>query len=86
MQHYLTIDEISRRAKVIGYEVKDLAADASVHETTVYRSIGRESNNTMKTMQRLSAALFTRERRLRDHLLALHPLASAEVERSEAAA
>lgn len=77
MQVFLNIDDIGRRAKEIGYPVNELARAAGVHETTIYRSLGRDSNNSMQTMRKLMAALTAREIELRDYLLALHPLAAA---------
>jgi AcrR family transcriptional regulator len=79
MQHLLTIDHISTRAKQVGYDVKNLACAAGVAESTVYRAITGKNDLKTGTLRRLYEALAAHELALRDYLIGLHGLPSPPV-------
>lgn len=65
--------EIKTRCAIIRLHGKDLARAAPCSITTVY-SLFRGDGAQANTLKRVAGALVAEELRLRDHLLALHPL------------
>lgn len=70
--------EIKQRCAAIRLQGRDLARAAPCSTTTVY-NLFRGDAGRSDTLKRLGFALQQEELRLRDHLLALHPLEPAPV-------
>lgn len=66
--------EIKARCLAIRLQGKELARAAPCSMTTVYNLFRGDAGRT-DTLKRLAGALEREELRMRDHLLALHPLA-----------
>lgn len=66
--------EIKARCGAIRLQGKDLALRAGCSITTVYNLFRGDGSRT-DTVKLLTGALVAEELRLRDHLLALHPVA-----------
>ena len=80
MQHFSTIGEIKSRAEGLGLTMTRLGQLAGMAPSTaVGRVGGRERDSRVSTLRKLSEALFSEELRMRDYLLALHPLAGPAV-------
>jgi hypothetical protein len=69
----LEASQIKARCAAIRLQGKELAGASRCSMTTVY-SLFRGDGGRTDTLSRLTAALEAEELRLRDHLLALHPL------------
>lgn len=68
--------EIKARCLAIRLQGKDLAKAARCSITTVYNLFRGDAGRT-DTLKRMAGALVKEEIRMRDHLLALHPLQAA---------
>lgn len=68
--------EIKARCAAIRLQRRELALAAPCSETTVYNLFRGDAGHT-DTLKRLAGALVAEELKLRDHLLALHPVAGA---------
>lgn len=69
--------EIKARSAAIRLSGKDLAQAAPCSLTTVYNLFSGDAGRS-DTLKRIGAALVAEELRMRDHLLALHPVAARE--------
>jgi len=69
MKQLIDIPELKQRASRIGLPMRALAEAADVSLTTLWRGV-----DSIAKRERLQVALFAREIRARDELLALHPL------------
>jgi hypothetical protein len=81
MHKFLAISEIKTRAEAIGSNLSQLAADAGLAHSTVWRlSNGKTRYGWTTTNQKLVDALIAREQRQREHLATL-----PAIEREDAA-
>ena len=78
MQYFIELGEIERRAKRIGCTLGDLADDAGVVRSTLYRAVKVGADMRLRNRRRVTDALLVRERELLADLARLHP---AEAER-----
>jgi transcriptional regulator with XRE-family HTH domain len=67
-------ETIAERARAIRFSDKALGEAAGLAENTVYRTLSRRTRPLQDTADMLSSALTAEELRLRDYLLALHPV------------
>jgi DNA-binding IclR family transcriptional regulator len=77
MQSENSQGQIAARVKAINLTIPQLARIAGLAPSTVYRG-----TRTVKRLEKLTSALAQEELRLRDHLLALHPLEPDEERKS----
>lgn len=76
---------LMQRAKRVGLNLGRLAHDAGLARTTLYKAAahGNPEQNTIRAVRK---ALVRRELELRDYLIGLHPIGSADVGRKARAA
>lgn len=86
MLHFLPAGEVKKRAGEIRLSLSALSEAAGLHFTNVCRAARDNREMRTDTAQKLTEALIAEERKLFDHLVALHPdwLAPAEAERAAA--
>jgi transcriptional regulator with XRE-family HTH domain len=75
-------ETIAERRQAIRWSDKDLGKAAGLAENTVYRTLAGITRPMMDTADALTGALIAEELRLRDYLLALHPVATTELEKA----
>jgi predicted transcriptional regulator len=80
MQHFSTISEIKTRAAGIGLAMTRLAGMAGVAASTAVGRVDAERDVRASTLRKLGDAVVAEEIRLRDYLLALHPITEAQEE------
>lgn len=71
-------ETIAERARAIRLSDKALGEAAGLAENTVYRTLSRRTRPLQETADMLASALAAEELRLRDYLLALHPVSKTE--------
>lgn len=64
--------DLAKRAAAIRLQMKTLAELAGLDETTVQRTFGSQTTPLTTTAKKIETALIAEERRLLDHLAALH--------------
>ena len=74
MKQIVELSELSIRAAAVRWTLADLSLAAGMARSTAYQ-VANHLNPTRKTHDALSDAQIAEEIRLRDYLLALHPLA-----------
>ena len=83
MQLETSVNALEQRASRIGMPLTRIATNAGLAASTLYRMKDHGSPK-LDTLRRINAALSHEEIALRDHLLALHPLAEAPMVREAA--
>lgn len=79
MQHFETISQIKERAENIRLPMNTLAALAGVAASTAHAHKGGVPRDPRESsLRKMSDALIADELRLRDYLLALHPVVAKE--------
>lgn len=68
--------DLAKRCSALRLPQSELAALAGLDENTIGRAFKPEANPLMSTLRAMEAAIAAEERRLRDHLLTLHPIQS----------
>lgn len=71
-------ETIAERARAIRFSDKALGEAAGLAENTVYRTLAGITRPMLDTADALRNALTAEEIRLRDYLLALHPVPARE--------
>ena len=83
MQYIGTLSQLKQRAEAIHLRMNPLADLAGVPPSTAHarKKDGSDRDLRASTMCKLSEALIAEELRLRDYLLALHPVPATEPEK-----
>ena len=74
----MDLGDLKARAAAVRLPVKDLARLAGLNKHTVHNAWSGRSDSLTSTRDKLGAALVGEERRMLDHLLALHGVPQRE--------